>query len=217
MEIRTRSALRCGTNGPDCGPQERACAGRIEKVEGREIRRRMQRGLSLLRTACWLMMCCIFAAAARGQNTTNTAEVPVEIQVDAGTNEGPVRPVWSFFGYDEPNYTYAENGKKLLGELRRLSAAPVYVRVHNLLTSGDGNASLKWGSTNAYTEDSAGKPVYDWRIVDRIFDTFREKGITPLVEVGFMPEALSTHPQPYKHDFPNGNIFTGWAYPPKNY
>jgi len=32
-----------------------------------------------------------------------------------------------------------------------------------------------------------------------------------------MPEALSTHPQPYKHDFPNGNIFTGWAYPPKDY
>jgi len=163
------------------------------------------------------MMCCIFAAAARGQNTANTAEVPVQIQVDVRTNEGPVRPVWSFFGYDEPNYTYAENGKKLLGELRGLSAAPVYVRVHNLLTSGDGTASLKWGSTNAYAEDSAGNPVYDWRIVDRIFDTFREKGITPLVEVGFMPEALSTHPQPYKHDFPNGNIFTGWAYPPKDY
>src|SRR5882757_1374377 len=177
----------------------------------------MHRGLSRRRTAAWLMMCCIFAAAARGQNTANTAEVPVQIQVDAGTNEGPARPVWSFFGYDEPNYTYAENGKKLLGELRGLSAAPVYVRVHNLLTSGDGTASLKWGSTNAYTEDSAGNPVYDWRIVDRIFDTFREKGITPLVEVGFMPEALSTHPQPYKHDFPNGNIFTGWAYPPKDY
>jgi len=125
--------------------------------------------------------------------------------------------VWSFFGYDEPNYTYAENGKKLLGELRGLSAAPVYVRVHNLLTSGDGSASLKWGSTNAYTEDAEGRPVYDWKIVDRIFDTFHEKGITPLVEVGFMPEALSTHPQPYKHDFPNGNIFTGWAYPPKDY
>ena len=177
----------------------------------------MHRGLSRRRTAAWLMMCCIFAAAARGQNTANTAEVPVQIQVDAATNEGPVRPVWSFFGYDEPNYTYAENGKKLLGELRGLSAAPVYVRVHNLLTSGDGTASLKWGSTNAYTEDSAGKPVYDWKIVDRIFDTFHEKGITPLVEVGFMPEALSTHPQPYKHDFPNGNIFTGWAYPPKDY
>src|SRR5882762_9877423 len=141
----------------------------------------MQRGLSRRRIAAWLMMCCIFAAAARAQNTANTAEVPVQIQVDAGTSEGPVRPVWSFFGYDEPNYTYAENGKKLLGELRGLSVAPVYVRVHNLLTSGDGTAALKWGSTNAYTEDATGKPIYDWKLVDRIFDTFQEEGITPLV------------------------------------
>jgi xylan 1,4-beta-xylosidase len=162
-------------------------------------------------------MYCACVASTGGQNAASTAETPVRIQVDAGTSEGPVRPVWSFFGYDEPNYTYAENGKKLLGELRGLSTAPVYVRVHNLLTSGDGTASLKWGSTNAYTEDAEGRPVYDWKVVDQIFDTFHDKGITPLVEVGFMPEALSTHPQPYKHDFPNGNIFTGWAYPPKDY
>src|SRR5258707_10483812 len=102
----------------------------------------MLRGLSRRRITAWLTMCCIFAAAARGQNTANTAEAPVQIQVDVGASVGPVRPVWSFFGYDEPNYTYAENGKKLLGELRGLSAAPAYVRVHNLLTSGDGTASL---------------------------------------------------------------------------
>jgi xylan 1,4-beta-xylosidase len=142
---------------------------------------------------------------------------PVTIQIDAQKSEGELRPVWSYFGYDEPNYTYAENGKKLLAELRQLSRAPVYVRVHNLLTSGDGSASLKWGSTNAYTEDANGRPIYDWKIVDQIFDTFRQHGITPLVEVGFMPEALSVHPQPYRHDFPNGSVFTGWAYPPKDY
>src|SRR6476659_2041055 len=126
----------------------------------------------------------------------------VKIRVEADHPEGPMSPVWSYFGYDEPNYTYAPNGKKLLSELRQLSPAPVYVRMHNLLTSGDGSASLKWGSTNAYTEDRAGKPVYDWTIVDRIFDALRDARITPLVELGFMPEALSTHPQPYRHDFP---------------
>ena len=54
-----------------------------------------------------------------------------------------------------------------------LSQPPAYVRVHNLFTSGDGSGSLKWGSTNVYTEDAAGNPVYDWKIVDRIFDTFQ--------------------------------------------
>jgi xylan 1,4-beta-xylosidase len=76
---------------------------------------------------------------------------------------------------------------------------------------------LKWGSTNIYTEDAAGNPVYSWTILDRIFDTFHQAGVKPLVEIGFMPEALSTHPEPYRHDFPQGSIFTGWAYPPKDY
>ena len=128
-----------------------------------------------------------------------------------------MRPIWNYWGYDEPNYTYAANGKKLLGELAALSPVPVYVRVHNLLTTGDGSASLKWGSTNVYTEDAAGNPVYSWVILDRIFDAFRQAGVKPLVEIGFMPQVLSIHPEPYRHTFPNGTIFTGWAYPPKDY
>jgi xylan 1,4-beta-xylosidase len=142
---------------------------------------------------------------------------PATIHVQFGHPQGALPPVWNFFGYDEPNYTYAPNGKKLLGEIAGLSSKPAYIRVHNLLTTGDGSASLKWGSTNAYTEDAMGNPVYDWKIVDRIFDTFQQAGVTPLVEIGFMPEALSTHPQPYRHNFPTGSIYTGWAYPPKDY
>ncbi len=128
--------------------------------------------------------------------------------------------MWNYFGYDEPNYTYAPNGSKLLGELTALSPRPVYVRVHNLFTSGDGSASLKWGSTNIYSEDPAGNPIYRWEIIDQIFDKFRETGVKPLVELGFMPQALSIHPEPYRHNFPNGppnSIYTGWAYPPKDF
>ena len=110
----------------------------------------------------------------------------VKIQVHADQSAGKIAPIWNFFGYDETNYTYAPNGKKLLGELAALSPVPVYVRVHNLLTSGDGSASLKWGSTNVYTEDAAGNPVYNSTILDRIFDTFHAAGIKPLVEVGFI-------------------------------
>ena len=141
----------------------------------------------------------------------------VQIVVHANQSDGPLAPIWTYFGYDEPNYSYASNGRKLLAELSALSHTPVYVRVHNLLTSGDGSSSFKWGSTNVYTEDDAGKPVYSWTILDQIFDAFHTSGIKPLVEVGFMPEALSTHPQPYRHNFPAGDIFTGWAYPPKDY
>jgi xylan 1,4-beta-xylosidase len=146
-----------------------------------------------------------------------TPAEPVRIEVHADQPDGPMPPVLNYFGYDEPNYTYAPNGKKLLGELAALSPVPVYVRTHNLLTTGDGSSSLKWGSTNAYTEDPSGNPVYSWTIIDRIFDAYRDTKTRPLVEIGFMPAALSIHPEPYRHNFPNGSIFTGWAYPPKDY
>lgn len=142
---------------------------------------------------------------------------PVTIAVHAGQTTGKYQPDWNYFGADEPNYIYAENGKKLLRELHDLSPVPVYFRPHNLLTTGDGSGSLKWGSTNAYTEAADGKAIYDWTITDRIFDALKGAGVRPLVEVGFMPEAMSTHPEPYRHDFPKGDVFTGWSYPPKNY
>src|SRR5215467_6598814 len=145
------------------------------------------------------------------------AQQSVSIQVLADQPDGPLPPLWNYFGYDEPNYTYAPNGQKLLRELAALSPEPVHIRAHNLLTSGDGSASLKWGSTNVYTEDAAGNPFYDWTILDRIFDSFRATHLKPLVEIGFMPKALSTHPEPYRHNFPQGSIYTGWAYPPKDY
>jgi xylan 1,4-beta-xylosidase len=114
-----------------------------------------------------------------------------------------------------------KNGRKLVAELARLSPVPVYIRTHNLLTSGDGTPALKWGSTNAYTEDAAGKPIYDWTIVDKILDTYVQVKARPFVEIGFMPQALSTNPQPYQHHWHPGarydEIFTGWSYPPKDY
>ena len=145
------------------------------------------------------------------------AQETVTIEVRADTRLDPWRPIWRYFGYDEPNYTYAKYGPQLLRELAALGPDPVYVRTHNLLTTGNGAAALKWGSTNAYTEDAAGRPVYDWTILDRIFDTYRDAGVKPFVEIGFMPRALSVHPEPYQHDWPRGPLGTGWSYPPKDY
>ena len=145
------------------------------------------------------------------------AQAPVIIRVDVGRSLGPLNPVWNYFGYDEPNYTYATHGRELIAELSESSPARVQIRTHNLLTSGDGTSALKWGSTNAYTEDSAGRPVYDWTIVDRILDTYLESGVKPFVEIGFMPQALSTHPEPYRHHWPKDELFVGWTYPPNDY
>ncbi|NND31556.1 MAG: beta-xylosidase [Saprospiraceae bacterium] len=146
---------------------------------------------------------------------------PISIQIDFQKEIGKLPPIWAFWGHDEPNYTYMKDGQKLLSEIASLSPVPVYLRVHSLLVTGKGTYGLKWGSTNAYTEDESGKPVYDWTIIDRIFDTYIEGGMKPLAQIGFMPQALSTQPEPYRHYWKPGakyeEIYTGWAYPPKDY
>jgi xylan 1,4-beta-xylosidase len=156
----------------------------------------------------------LLCAAALAQN-------PVTIRVDVARPQGAYKPITTYFGYDEPNYTYMTNGKKLVGELAALSGSPVYIRTHFMLTTGDGTPNFKWGSTNAYTEDASGKPRYDWTITDRIIDTYLAAGAKPFIEIGFMPEALSSKAQPYVPVWKPGDRFdqyyVGWSYPPKDY
>ena len=146
---------------------------------------------------------------------------PVSIRVDAASSPGPLKAIWRFFGADEPNYAYMKHGRKLIRDEGSLLPGRVFFRAHNLLTTGDGTPALKWGSTNAYTEDERGNPIYDWTIVDRIFDTYLQHGVKPYVQIGFMPKALSIKPEPYQHAWtPTAKydeIYTGWSYPPKDY
>ena len=147
-------------------------------------------------------------------------ESTVAIEIDASKPIGEMKPFWSYFGYDEPNYTTRKNGQKLLTELTQLSPVTIYVRAHNLLTSrgNSAGADLKWGFTDAYKEDKKGKPIYNWIIVDSIVDTYVQRGMKPLMEIGFMPKDLSSKPEPYEHTWSRGgNLWTGWTYPPKDY
>jgi len=168
-----------------------------------------------------LLGCLAVAASAYLFAQPQAHDVPVEIRVDARVPRGPLTPMWAWFGNDEPNYVYMRDGRQLLGELADLSPVPVHFRAHNLLTTGDGTAALKWGSTNVLTRDAAGRPFYDWTILDRILDTYLARHVKPLFELGFMPEALSSHPDPYRHFWKPGDnyndIYTGWSYPPRDY
>jgi xylan 1,4-beta-xylosidase len=170
-----------------------------------------------IRTLSAVLFALLLISFAFAQTTSQK----VNITVDLNQPVGNMDPVWAWFGYDEPNYTYMKDGKKLLSEIAALSPVPVFVRAHNLMTTGDGTPALKWGSTNMYTEDAQGNPVYYWNIIDSIFDTYVQRGMKPLAQLGFMPEALSSKPQPYRHHWrpgtPYNEIYTGWTAPPKDY
>jgi xylan 1,4-beta-xylosidase len=161
------------------------------------------------------------ALTADGPAARGDEDFAVAMTIRADRPAGDLKPIWRFFGADEPNYAYMKDGRKLLAELGDLRPKAVYFRTHNLLTSGDGTPALKWGSTGVYAEDVAGQPVYDWTILDRIFDTYLERGIKPYAQIGFMPKALSVKPDPYQHKWAPGakygDIYTGWAFPPKDY
>jgi len=163
-----------------------------------------------------LLVCAVFVQAA-GQAPVSA---PVSIQVDLAAPVGAYKPISNWFGYDESNYTTMKYGEQLLGELHDLSAAPVYIRAHHLLTSGNGVAELKWSSSNVFSLDRDGKPVYDFTITDQIFDEFQRAGVRPMVELGFMPKDLAASVPgitEYQLHYPKPTMGGASNNPPKDY
>ena len=59
-----------------------------------------------------------------------------------------------------------------------------YIRFHNIFADQLGTYRVV-----------DGKPVYDWRGIDRLYDRLLGMGLKPLVELGFTPDAMKTSPQ----------------------
>jgi xylan 1,4-beta-xylosidase len=140
----------------------------------------------------------------------------VSIQVDLAKSLGPYRSISRWFGYDEINFTTGKYGSQLLPELHDLSPVPVYIRAHHLFTSGDGQPKLKWSSTNVFSLDANGKPVYNFTILDQIFDEYKAAGVRPMVELGFMPKDLASGTMDYEFPYPN-TIKGAVQSPPRDY
>ena len=148
------------------------------------------------------------------------SESKVKVSVDAGKWLGELPRIWNYIGYDEPNYTYVPEGQELLAKFGEMAELPYYVRVHHLFCTGNCHGFYKWGSTNAYLEDEEGKPLYDWKIVDLIFDGILNTHNKHFVVLGFMPLDLidPAHYDRSKDDWNLSNYRrTGWACPPKDY
>jgi xylan 1,4-beta-xylosidase len=161
------------------------------------------------------LLFCVAAAAGQSPQAN-----PVSIKVDLAKPVGSYKPISSWFGYDESNFTTMKYGTQLLGELHDLSPAPVYIRTHHLLTSGSGVPELKWSSSNVFSLDNDGKPVYDFTITDQTFDAFRRAGVRPMVELGFMPRDLAAAVpgiNKYQLHYPRPTMGGASNNPPRNY
>jgi xylan 1,4-beta-xylosidase len=184
-----------------------------------------------MKVAVLFICAAIAACVAAGQTSqttsvqtkpsqTNPVSIPVSINVDLAEPVGSYKPITTWFGYDESNYTTMKYGRQLLGELHDLSPAPVYIRAHHLLTSGNGVPELKWSSSNVFSLDKDGKPVYDFTITDQTFDAFQQAGVRPFVELGFMPRDLAANVPgitEYQLHYPKPTMGGASNNPPKDY
>ena len=147
----------------------------------------------------------------------------VRVSVDASRPAGTLEHRWNYIGYDECNYTHSPGGSALIAKIGSLEK-PYYVRAHHMLCTGIRHGFYKWGSTNVYTEDREGHPVYDYETVDRIIDVWLDNNCIPFLELGFMPKDLAD-----PREAENGASYSagygsvdeyrlrGWCQPPKDY
>lgn len=142
------------------------------------------------------------------------------IKVDASDCTGDLLHNWNYIGTDECNYIHTPEGEALLSEFGRFAEKAYYVRPHHLLCTGNCHGFYKWGSTNVYTEDKNGNPVYDFTTIDMIIDTLLSTGCKPFMELGFMPLHM-VDPRFFEkpEDMRNYRRYQSyyWACPPKDY
>ena len=168
-------------------------------------------------TLAVILFCAVVCVSGPAQTAVPAS---VNIRVDLAKSLGPYTPIYRWFGYDESNYTTMKYGKQLLRELHDLTPEPVYIRAHHLLTSGNGVAELKWSSSNVFSLDANGKPVYDFTITDQTFDEYQRAGVRPFVELGFMPKDLASNVpgvNEYQVHYPRPTMAGASNNPPKDY
>jgi xylan 1,4-beta-xylosidase len=144
------------------------------------------------------------------------------ITVDCKQSKGELRHIWGGIGFDELNLTYMPRGKALFTVLGEFIEIPYTLRNHNAFTSGNCLGSPARGSTNIYNEMPDGSVLYNWEIVDQVYDTYVEAGCKPLIELGFMPRDLTTgdvDDSKWVYELGTEKYETHclWRFPPKDY
>jgi xylan 1,4-beta-xylosidase len=115
---------------------------------------------------------------------------------DAGQSAGQLDRCWGNLGYESFKGGIFSGKSSRLFELMketnaRTNGAFQYIRAHNLFSDGQPPYGEGLG---IYREDKNGRPIYDWTMADQVFDHIVQNGLKPIIEFGFMPDALASLP-----------------------
>jgi xylan 1,4-beta-xylosidase len=123
------------------------------------------------------------------------------VEVDAAAPGHPFSHFWErVFGSGRAVLSLRQSYRNDLRLVKRATRIQ-YVRCHAIFHDEIG----------LYSEDPAGRPVYDFTYIDQIYDGFLENGVRPFVELSFMPRRLAA--SPIEHPFWYKPIVA----PPKNW
>jgi xylan 1,4-beta-xylosidase len=131
---------------------------------------------------------CVFAVlgiSAFAAEPVATNDSPREIHVDASRVKGSLNRAYRFsVGSDRAIIHVRPEHQRDLRFVKETCGFE-YMRFHGLLNE----------EMHLVQRTADGKLAYDWTNVDRVYDFLRELKMRPIVELGFMPEALASGEQ----------------------
>jgi xylan 1,4-beta-xylosidase len=153
------------------------------------------------------------ATVAATAEAITTPEPVIRIDADASRSIGTLEHKWEIaLGSEHLSYMFkgdinehikaAGNGLRQGNKLAHDTLGIQYIRAHGIFLD----------DPSVYTEDAQGHAQYHWDKVDRIYDTLKQDGLKPFVELSFMPEALAANPNDRKI-----YQYRGISSPPKDY
>lgn len=136
------------------------------------------------------------------------------IAVDASKTIERYEKFWGGIGSDYfySGVTLPQNQAlfELVAQANEKRQVFTYYRAHNMFSDRDTPGGDPCGG-KVYREDEQGHPIYNWERVDQVFDAILQAKLKPIVEFGFMPEALTSNPNK-QGDWHLANVA-----PPKDY
>jgi len=156
---------------------------------------KVSKHLALCLASLALLLVVQLAAAA-------SAPQVVHLAVDASAHGTPFPHFWEqMFGSGRAVLSLRDDYRGDLDAVHRATGFE-YVRFHGIFDDDVGLVQ----------KDKDGKITYNFSYIDQIYDGLLAHGVKPFVELGFMPEALSSDPSRHHSFWYHPNVM-----PPKSY